>query len=94
MIEYIKQAHWDDIYTVLMTGNPPLALQLLIVNLVFFLIFAFRRLRGKKTKQNNASYFVHGLIVFANAALLFEGSSMPYYFNSCLQLWHKFMQLV
>lgn len=94
MLESFKQAHWSDIYYVLVSGNPPLALQLLFVNLIFFLIYAHRRLKGKKTRQNNASYFVHGIIIIANASVLFQGELVTYYVRNLLLMWHKFQQIV
>lgn len=94
MLESFKQAHWSDIYYVLMSGDPPLALQLLLINLLFFLIYARRRLKGTKTRQNDASYFVHGIIVLANATLLVQGNFISYYAHNALVIWHKFLQIV
>ncbi len=94
MIELFKQAHWSDIVIVLSQGEPPVALQLLFANLIFFLIYAFRRLRGKKTRPNNASYLVHGTLVLVNAAVLLQTEFAPFYQHSIVNFWHKFQNVI
>ncbi len=94
MLELLKQAHWSDITTVLAQGNPPLALQLLVVNCIFFFMFAFRRLRGKKTRQNNAAYLINGILILVNAAVLTQAQLLPFYQYNIMVFWHKLQQVL
>jgi hypothetical protein len=89
MVELFKHTNWSVWYDVLAKGNPPLALQFLLINSLFFIIFAFRRLRGKRSHHNNVVYFVHGVLLLANAGVIFQGDLAPYYQRNILEFWHK-----
>jgi hypothetical protein len=89
MVELFKHTNWSVAYDVLMRGNPPLALQFLLINSLFFIIFAFRRLRGKRSSHNNLAYAVHGFLLLANAGIMYQGEIAPYYERNILMFWHK-----
>jgi hypothetical protein len=94
MFEMFNRAHWSDFYDVLSKGNPPLALQFLFINTLFFVIFAVRRARGKTSKNNNASYLVHGLLLLVNAGIMFQGDLAPFYQRNILTFWNKLQQVI
>ena len=94
MIEMFKNARWTDFYDVLSKGNPPLALQFLLINALFFVIFALRRARGKKSKNNNASYLVHGFLLLVNAGIMFQGDLLPYYQRNIMVFWAKLHSVI
>ena len=94
MLDQIKYAPWGDWIIVMSRGNPPLALQFLFINLVFFLIFAVRRLRGHKTNQNNFSFVAHGLMFMANVAILYQADLLPMYHTRIMMFWNHFQQVI
>jgi hypothetical protein len=94
MLEMFNQARWSDFYDVLSNGNPPLALQFLLINTLFFLIFAVRRARGKVSKNNNASYLVHGVLILVNAGIMFQGDLAPFYQRNILTFWNKLQHVI
>jgi hypothetical protein len=94
MIEMFKSARWNDFYDVLSKGNPPLALQFLLINTLFFVIFAIRRARGKGSKNTNASYMVHGLLLLVNAGIMFQGDMGPFYQRNILTFWNKLQHVI
>jgi hypothetical protein len=94
MLEMFKNARWHDFYDVLSRGNPPLALQFLIINTVFFVIFAARRARGKRSKNNNTSYAIHGFLLLVNAGIMFQGDLLPYYQRNISIFWTKLQNVI
>jgi hypothetical protein len=94
MWELFKQARWEDWYYVFSDGTPPLALQLLTINAVFFLVFAFRRIRGHRSNRANMAYLTHGMLVAINAAILFQGDLMPFYHQYFMVFVHKLQNVV
>jgi hypothetical protein len=94
MVELFKETNWNVWYDVLARGNPPLALQFLLINLLFFIIFAFRRLRGKRSSHNNWSYLIHGVLILINAGILYQGELMPFYQRNILMFYYKLHAVV
>jgi hypothetical protein len=93
MLDNVKNAPWGDLLIVMSKGNPPLAFQFLLINFLFFMIFAVRRLRGQKTRNNNLSYLAHGVMFMANMVILYETDLLPIYHQQVMLFWHK-IQLV
>ncbi|MFN0193606.1 MAG: hypothetical protein ACKVP5_16810 [Aestuariivirga sp.] len=75
--------YWNEFYRILSAGDPPLALQLLVVNTIFFIYFVVRRMRGATSMRREVATTVQGLMLFANVAVLFEdqllGAFRPYF---------------
>jgi hypothetical membrane protein len=94
MFDYFRIAPWGDWYLIMSKGNPPLALQFLIINCAFFVIFAIRRIRGEKTKHNNISYLVHGLMFLANVGILYQSDLLPMYQTRIMMFWHKLQYVI
>ncbi len=72
LIELVQDAPWHHIYDFFANGNPPLAVRLLILNTIFFILFAYRRARGIPTMNPKSAMRVQTILIAANALLLFE----------------------
>jgi len=72
VIEFIQNAPWHHIQDFFSNGNPPLLVRLLILNTIFFAIYAYRRARGAPTMNDKAAIRVQSLLIAANGLLLFE----------------------
>lgn len=94
MIENFINAPWGQWIVLLSKGNPPLALQFLLINGVFFLIFAFRRLRGIRTRHANTAYVIHGILIMVNTAILYQDQLYPYYRYNILGFIHKVQAVI
>ena len=72
MIEFFQNAPWHHLHDFLANGNPPLVVRLLILNTIFFALFAYRRARGLPVMNAKAALRVQSFLIAANALLLFE----------------------
>lgn len=70
--DLIFQARWDQLYAFFADGNPPLALQLLLLNTIFMAFFFFRRATTKYHMRKNTAYFVQGLLIATNVLIMFQ----------------------
>lgn len=66
-------AQWEELYVFFATGDPPLAVQLLIVNTLFLVVMLARRIRGAAALRSESYLLVQSLLIFANAFIIFEG---------------------
>jgi hypothetical protein len=71
-------ARWGDLYQFFAAGNPPLVLQLLLVNTAVLIYFIIRRWRGKTRLQSKTAYVIQGLLIAANATLMFAPQFGPH----------------
>jgi hypothetical protein len=94
MLENIMNAPWRQWYEIMSSGNPPLALQFVVINSIFFVIFAVRRMRGKRSSQGNAAYAVHGILILVNTAILYQSELLPYYQYQVMNFWRQFQQVI
>ena len=78
MSELFLLAQWDEIYAFFAKGDPPLAIQLLIVNTIFLIVMMIRRMRGAAPLRNDTFQIVQGLLIFANAAIVFQDQIKGY----------------
>ena len=72
MLDLFYQAQWNELYAFFAEGDPPLAVQLLVVNTIFFVVFILRRARGARSLRSETAMVVQGLLLFANASILFQ----------------------
>jgi uncharacterized membrane protein YcaP (DUF421 family) len=70
--ELIERAPWHEFYAFFLKGNPPLIVLLLAINTVFFILFVIRRMRGKNSFRPSTAYTVQGLIILANALVIYH----------------------
>lgn len=72
MFDLVESAQWDQIYSVLASGDPPMAYRLLALNTLFFVLFLIRRMRGAPSMRKEVAVRVQGLLIAANSLLLFQ----------------------
>jgi hypothetical protein len=70
-------ARWGELYQFFANGNPPLVLQLLLVNTAVLIFFLVRRWRGKTKLRSQTAYYLQGLLIAANATLMFAPQFGP-----------------
>lgn len=83
MLELFKEARWDELYAFFAMGNPPLVLQLLVLNTIVFMVFMLRRMRGVRTLRSETASMVQSLLLFTNMLVIFEKNireSIGWYF--------------
>jgi hypothetical protein len=68
----IYQARWDQLYNYFVAGSPPLVLKLLLINTIFLILFLVRNARNGNRPQSKATYMVQGLLIAANATVMFQ----------------------
>jgi hypothetical protein len=66
------EPYWNELYRILSAGNPPLAMQLLVLNTFFFMLFIVRRMRGSSAMRREVAITVQALLLAANGCLLFQ----------------------
>jgi hypothetical protein len=71
-------ARWDELYLFLTNGNPPLIAILLAVNTIFFMLYLMRRATQRHRMRASTVYFVQGMVVVANAFVLFREDALRY----------------
>jgi hypothetical protein len=71
-LDVIRAARWDELYLFLTHGNPPVIVILLGLNTLFFIIYLVRRANQRHRLRQSTVYMVQGLVIFANAFILFR----------------------
>jgi hypothetical protein len=71
-------ARWNELYLFLTSGSPSLLSLLLAVNTIFFIIYLIRRATQKHRMRASTVYFVQGMVVAANAFVLFREDALRY----------------
>jgi hypothetical protein len=66
MLDLIRRTNWDQLYYYFAKGNPPLILQLLMLNTIFFIWFAIRRMRGARTMRASTASTIQSVLLAAN----------------------------
>ena len=72
MFKLFENAPWHQVYDFLADGNPPLVVRILVLNTMFFILFAYRRARGIPAMREATAIKVQGFLIAANALILFE----------------------
>jgi hypothetical protein len=65
-------ADWDGLYRLLANGNPPLAVQLLILNTIFLVFYVVRQSAGAHRMRSQTAQVIQALLVVANLAVIFQ----------------------
>ena len=71
-MSWFQQSDWDEVYAFLAQGSPPLAIQILIINTIFFMLWIVRRMRGVPALRRETSIAVQAILIIANLAILFQ----------------------
>jgi hypothetical protein len=88
MFELAKRARWQDVLDLLESGQPPIYLQLLVVNIAFLLYFVGRGLMIKPEdlkKRPKPRYGLEFVIIASNVAILTQHSWLYLFNNAALQ---------
>jgi hypothetical protein len=72
MWELFFRARWGEFYAFFAQGEPPLAVQILALNTIFFMLWILRRMRNAPALRSNAANVVQGLLIGANALIIFQ----------------------
>jgi hypothetical protein len=76
--ELFYAAPWGELYRFFVAGNPPLALQLLIINTAILVFFVVRRLRRRTAVGSQSASVIQIFLIVANATLMFAPQLMPH----------------
>jgi hypothetical protein len=71
-MDMLLQADWDELYTFFSQGSPPLAIQILLINTIFFILWIVRRMRGAPALRRGTSIAVQALLILANFAIVLQ----------------------
>jgi hypothetical protein len=66
------QADWGEFYAFFAQGSPPLAIQILIINTIFFILWIIRRMRGARALRRQTSIAVQAILIGANTVILLQ----------------------
>ena len=81
---FFETSDWIMAREFMLKGEPPLFLQLLILNTVALIIWIFRRARGNKAMRQATVNTVQTMLILANCAVLLNGD---YRFLDFSRLW-------
>jgi hypothetical protein len=65
-------ARWGELYAFFSQGEPPLAVQLLAFNTIFFVLWILRRMRDAPALRSGTANVVQVLLIAANVMILFQ----------------------
>jgi hypothetical protein len=72
MLDQIMNAPWWQLVDFFTKGNPPLIVEVMLLNTVFLIIVIIRRAKGIVTMHSDSMSLVQGLIILSNAMVLFQ----------------------
>ena len=61
---------FNELIGILKTGNPPLITQLAILNTIYLIVIALRRVKGQHVKNPLVSQYLQFALLLANTALV------------------------
>jgi hypothetical protein len=74
--ENFKNARWHELYVFFANGNPPLGLQLLVLNTIFLGFIVFRRATAKYHLRKSTAFLVQALLIAANVIFMFQQEAL------------------
>ena len=75
MLELIQRVNWSEYFLILSQGEPPIAMQLLAVNIILVGYWFFRRIAKRKAKAGPA-WMLPMLFIAANVGVFTWGSRL------------------
>lgn len=72
MLNQIMNAPWWQLVDFFTKGNPPLIVEVMLLNTVFLIVIIIRRAKGIQTMRADSMTLVQGLIILSNAMVLFQ----------------------
>ena len=80
------ESNWVMAREFMMSGNPPLMTQMLILNTVVLIFWMVRRMRGASAMRYKTANVVQGLLIAANCAVLLNGDFQFFDFSRVFDL--------
>jgi hypothetical protein len=74
--ENFKNARWSDLFAFFAQGNPPLGLQLLILNTIFLGFVVFRRATAKHQMRKSSAYVIQAVLIATNLMFMFQKEAL------------------
>ena len=75
-IENFKNARWSELFAFFAQGNPPLGLQLLILNTIFLGFVVFRRATAKHQMRKSSAYLIQAVLIASNLIFMFQKEAL------------------
>ena len=75
-IENFQNARWDELYAFFAQGNPPLVLQLLLLNTVFLAFVVYRRVTSKFQVRKSSALMFQAFLILINLAFMFQKETL------------------
>ena len=82
MFDLFQRTPWEQLFGYFERGNPPIIVQILILNAIFFIWFASRRMRKATPLRKETAANVQSILLAVNMAAVFQ--------DSIRQVIHKF----
>ena len=71
-IENFRNARWSELFAFFAQGNPPLGLQLLVLNTIFLGFVVFRRATAKHQMRKSTAYMIQAVLIASNLMFMFQ----------------------
>ncbi len=75
-IENFKNARWSELFAFFAQGNPPLGLQLLVLNTIFLGFVVFRRASSKHQMRKSSAYLIQAVLIASNLVFMFQKEAL------------------
>ena len=75
---FFEGNNWVMAREFMMTGEPPLITQMLLLNTIVLIFWMVRRMRGASAMRAQTANIVQGLLIAANCAVLLNGDFQFY----------------
>lgn len=72
MLDKIANAPWWQMADFFTKGNPPLIVEMMLLNTIFLIVVIIRRAKGLPTMRMESVLRVQALVILANAMVLFQ----------------------
>jgi hypothetical protein len=71
-MQNFKNARWGELYSFFAQGNPPLVLQLLLLNTVFLGFIVYRRATAKYHMRKSSALIFQAFLIAINLVFMFQ----------------------
>lgn len=75
-IDLFERTRWSDLYNFFASGSPPLIVDLLAINTIFFMLYVVRKATAKHRMRDSSVYVIQGLLIAANMMVVFQHETM------------------
>jgi hypothetical protein len=72
MFDLVRRTPWQQLFDYFARGNPPIIIQILILNGIFFIWFASRRMRNAKPLRKETASTIQSLLLAINMVAVFQ----------------------